>query len=396
MKEQSRQMLVQFGSLLHVGICGEKEGVPETLSTHLNPVMKNEELLEKLRIGAKKQSTPFIMIDEFQVCFASLRFEGEYFFFGPMALEKLKGVEAHRFYNYYQIKGEEPGIRHFSYQDLLKAVSTFYYLVTGEIVQEDTLIKTGKMQDPEKEKHIENAKEKEKLLFAYTYTEEISHHTYQEERELLSCVREGKIKEALEYSANMDVSLGRMAKKEINHWRYTAIAAITLCTRAAIEGGVSPATAYQLSDFYIQRLDEAKDITAIVEVRNQAMEDLTEHVVKRKSRKSNSNYTERTKEYMAIHYREKIYIGDIAEKLGLSESYLSRLFHKETGIRMQDYLVNIRLECAVNLLLYSEESISRIAEYVNFPSQSYFGKIFKEKYQMSPKQYRSQFKPKGF
>ncbi len=396
MQEQSRQMLAQFGALLHVGICVEKEGVPEALSPQLNPVMKNEELLGKLRDGAERQSTPFIVVDEFMVCFASLRFQGEYFYFGPMALEKMKGVESHRFYYYYQVKGEEPGIRYIPFSDLLKAVSSFYYLITGEVVSEDTLINTGKVLDAKKEMDAGKSKEKEKLLFSYTYTEEVSHHTYQEERELLDCVREGKTREALDYSANMDVSLGRMAKKEINHWRYTAIAAITLCTRAAIEGGVSPAVAYQLSDFYIQKLDEAREITAIVDVRNQAVEDLADHVQERRNRKSGSNYIERTKEYMAVHYREKIYIGDIADKLGISESYLSRLFHKETGIRMQDYLVKIRLDHAANLLLYSEEPITRIAEYVNFPSQSYFGKVFKERYQMSPRQYRSQFRPKGF
>ncbi len=396
MQERGREMLVQFASLLHVGICVEKEGVPETLSTHLNPVMKNEELLGKLKEGAEKQSTPFILLDEFLVCFASLRFQGEYFFFGPVALEKIIGVELRRFYNFYQVKGEETGIRYFAYTDLLKAVSTFYYLITGEIVDGDTLSKTGNVQDPEEKAEAEKVKEKQKFLFSYTYSEDISHHTYQEERELLACVREGKTREALEYSANMDVSIGRMAKKEINHLRYTAIAAITLCTRAAIEGGVSPAEAYQLSDFYIQKLDEARDLTSVVDVRNEAVEDLTDHVLKQKSRKSSSNYVERTKEYLATHYREKIYIGDIAEKLGLSESYLSRLFHKETGIRMQDYLVNIRLDHAANLLLYSDEPITRIAEYVNFPSQSYLGKVFKERYQVSPKQYRSQFKPKGF
>ena len=86
-------------------------------------------------------------------------------------------------------------------------------------------------------------------------------------------------------------------------------------------------------------------------------------------------------------------MSEIADTLGLSETYLSRLFKKETGERLQDYIVGVRLEHAANLLKYSEESLSKIAEYVKFPSQSYMGKVFKEKYKMSPRQYREQNRP---
>ncbi|MCC8066683.1 MAG: helix-turn-helix transcriptional regulator, partial [Clostridiales bacterium] len=75
---------------------------------------------------------------------------------------------------------------------------------------------------------------------------------------------------------------------------------------------------------------------------------------------------------------------------------LSRLFKKETGVSIQDFINNVRVEKAANLLRYSEESLSEIAEYVNFPSQSYFGKIFRQKKQMTPKQYRELYKPTEF
>jgi AraC-like DNA-binding protein len=54
------------------------------------------------------------------------------------------------------------------------------------------------------------------------------------------------------------------------------------------------------------------------------------------------------------------------------------------------------VERAANLLIYSEEELSKIAEYVNFPSQSYFGKTFKKRKGMTPKQYRDTYKPTEF
>lgn len=47
-------------------------------------------------------------------------------------------------------------------------------------------------------------------------------------------------------------------------------------------------------------------------------------------------------------------------------------------------------------MIYSEETLPGIAEYVNFPSQSYFGKIFKQRMEMTPKQYRELHKPAEF
>ena len=107
-------------------------------------------------------------------------------------------------------------------------------------------------------------------------------------------------------------------------------------------------------------------------------------------------YGERVTDYVQKHYREKIYLDDIADTLGVSASYLSRLFSKETGERLQDYITRVRIERAANLLTYSNESLSKIAEYVNFPSQSYFGKVFREQKQLSPRKYREVHKPKEF
>lgn len=82
--------------------------------------------------------------------------------------------------------------------------------------------------------------------------------------------------------------------------------------------------------------------------------------------------------------------------LGISASYLSRTFKRETGVILQEFINDVRVERAANLLIYSEESLPGIAEYVNFPSQSYFGKIFKQKMNMTPKQYRERYKPAEF
>ena len=80
----------------------------------------------------------------------------------------------------------------------------------------------------------------------------------------------------------------------------------------------------------------------------------------------------------------------MAEELGLSRSYLSRRFSEQTGITIQEYILQVRLEAAANMLRFSEEQIGAIAEYLCFPSQSYFTERFRKQYGMTPGEYRKE------
>lgn len=352
-----------------------------------NPLYYSEELSKILIAGAEEQDLPFIYKDEYKVVFCCIKYQQKYYMVGPMCLEMLGRVELHHFYHKYGVEKKlEKRLKRFAFSEILDIVE----ILANEILQieysDETLIYENHLV-----KDTKAEEESEKIVFALKKgEEELYHHTYMEERKLLESIREGRIEDAIRYSRNMDADIGKLSPKEINHWKNVAIVAITLCTRASIEGGVSPSIAYQISDFYIQKSDACTDLVQIIKYRDHAVEELTEQVQKKMSRKT-SSYVERCKDYVKKHYREKIYLLDIAHSLGISETYLSRLFRKESGQRLQDYIVNVRLERASNLLKYSKESISNIAEYVNFPSQSYMGKKFIEKYGFSPKKYREEY-----
>ncbi len=358
-----------------------------------SPLCHSEELRNRLIQMTDAQKAPYIFRDEYHVYFACIKNKKSYYFLGPMRTEAMGRVELHQFYKKYGItEKDEKQLKRYTVPQILDWVGLIGNLVAdvgytdGELLYENRLIDNTRKQE-----------EQEKVLFGLKEDEEeLYHHTYQEERKLLDSVREGKVQDALQLNRDLDVELGKLSLKELNHWRNVVIVGITLCTRAAIEGGVSPAVAYRISDFYIQKSDSCKDIAQLLEYRNHAVEDLTTRVLKKKENRSTSNYVERCKDYVKKHYREKIYLEEIAEVLGISNSYLSRLFKRETGIHFQDYINQVRVEHAANLLLYSEEKISRIAEYVNFPSQSYLGKIFKKYKHISPRKYRETNKPSEF
>lgn len=133
-----------------------------------------------------------------------------------------------------------------------------------------------------------------------------------------------------------------------------------------------------------------------MECRNSAVIDLTEQVRAKSVRTNRMDYVEMCKEYVSKHYREKIYLDEIANAMGLTGQYLSRIFSKETGTTLQEYICHFRVKRAANLLKYSNEEIAVIADYVNFPTQSYLGKVFKKYMGMTPKEYRKEFKTAEF
>ena len=210
-------------------------------------------------------------------------------------------------------------------------------------------------------------------------------HSYREDQLLMQAIREGLTADAVRYAENMDRDAGRLSGSYLRHRRNLAMIGIALCARAAIDGGISPESAYRISGYYIEKCDITQDQAHILLYRNRAIEELAGRVAEELNRSGSSSYIERAMDYIRKHYREKIYLEDVAETLGISEGYLSRLFRKETGECFQDQVNKERVERASNMLLYSDYSLTQISEYVNFPNQSYFGKIFKKYKNMTPK-----------
>ncbi len=379
--------------LLGTGIFCENNGTLESFQENCeyNPLFVSEKLREHLMRSAAQQAVPYIYRDAFGAYFACILREDAAYLTGPMLSEKQDITGQHAFYHAYGTERVyEKKLKQFTQAEIMSLVELIAEIVTGVTYDDETLIAENGLQA------ISQEQVKQEQAIVRIRQEDMYHHTYLEERKLLDSVRDGRVEDALRLSELMDRELGKLSVTEKNHWKNVSVASITLCTRAAIEGGLPPAAAYRISDFYIQKCDGARDISEILQYRNRAVTELTGHVRELKGKKRTSNYTNRCKDYVNKHYREKIYLDDMAETFGISTTYLSKVFRKDTGICLRDYITEVRVDRAANLLLYSEEEIPAIAAYVNFPSQSYFGRVFKKYKNMTPRQYREALKPIEF
>lgn len=101
---------------------------------------------------------------------------------------------------------------------------------------------------------------------------------------------------------------------------------------------------------------------------------------------------EKSMDYIAAHYAEKLSLEQVSRYVYLNKSYFSELFKKETGINYNDYINQVRIEKACELLVGNRYTLSQIAQIVGFSDQNYFSKIFKRIKGESPKTYQKNYR----
>lgn len=95
------------------------------------------------------------------------------------------------------------------------------------------------------------------------------------------------------------------------------------------------------------------------------------------------------KDYILDHCEADISLSAISEQFHISKSHLSRLFKAVSGENFSTFAVDVKLEKAAFLLLNEpERSITDIASSLGYYTQTYFAKLFKQKYGVTPSQYR--------
>lgn len=388
-------LIKKLSHLLRVGVIRmhEEQIFLYRSNDEYNPIYVSEPLRAQLlhKMGDKKD--PFIYQDEYKICYGVIKNEDDFYFIGPMSLEHLNVLSKRAYYRKWNMsEGFEKGIGKISLPEFLEMVTTFSNLIMGKEYSEDELVRINGLT----EKNRERLDKEKELYFIEENEREEYRHTYQEEKDLLELVRNGDVEGAIKQVRAIDYDVGFLGNDVMTHWKNLLVIGVTLCARAAIEGGVSPLEAYRVSGFYIRKSCECTNYADVLVYRDQGVQNLAELVAKVKARKHTSNYTLQCVDYIHKHFKEKISLEELADNIGVSASYLSRLFKREMGICLQDYVTNVKIECAANMLKYSDKSIAIIAEYVGFPTQSYMGKVFKKRMNLTPKQYRDYNKPAEF
>lgn len=94
--------------------------------------------------------------------------------------------------------------------------------------------------------------------------------------------------------------------------------------------------------------------------------------------------------YIHEHYRENITILDLAERYEMSPNYFSSIFKREIGVSAVNYITDVRMKEAQELLSHSDSSVVDIAKKVGYEDGQYFFRVFKKHTGMTPLRYREE------
>lgn len=168
----------------------------------------------------------------------------------------------------------------------------------------------------------------------------------------------------------------------------------SLCTRAAIEGGLCADVAYSLGDSYIEKVFTAKTPTELRIIADDMYDTFIQQVHNLKQNHTVSPLIANCIQYICSFPEEDLSIGTLAQRIGYTEYYLSRKFKKEVGVSINEYIREKRIRYGEMLLKTTDLSIYQIAEQLRFCSSTHFSSCFRNITGILPADYRQQHSPK--
>ena len=144
-----------------------------------------------------------------------------------------------------------------------------------------------------------------------------------------------------------------------------------------LEAKIGQAAYYQVLDGYARGLvgeEEVKHAVSSVQPANVAQRP---GVLAKEGEQSPTKIVRDALYYIRRHYNENISLTDVAEHINVNKSYLCDVFKKEQKVTILQYMTNLRIEKAKELLLHTDMKMYEISVEVGYNDYTYFSQIFK-------------------
>lgn len=347
--------------------------------------LEYEDLCRTVAYNSEKADIPYVKAVGENIYMWFFCFWDFCYVFGPICTNCVTPIQIHELSHRQRISREIITLSSYSLDELFELAEFTYFGITGiNISLKDVWGKNETLSDGLVSEQTE--------YNLYRFKKEKERNPYEEELEWFQGIAAGK-RDIDIYKKYNVAGIGVLAKNsDFKQLEYMSVCAITLATRAAIQGGVPPVVAFETSDLLLQRLSKYENMNHLLNETTDCTNIFVELVNEYKGKKSGNSIAELCKDYISQHLYKEFSIMQMAEELKMSRTYMSKKFSQQTGMTIQNYIIKERLNAAANLLKYSEESVSDISEYMHFSSPSRFSMYFKKEYGVAPLRYREENK----
>lgn len=164
---------------------------------------------------------------------------------------------------------------------------------------------------------------------------------------------------------------------------------LSVLSRSAVEGGVDVHTMLEKNLAYVNKvmqIDTQEDLCAWIST---ALNEFIELVYSSQDARKTTQIRPAIN-YIDANYDKPLTLAQIARASHLSVSRLAHLFKEQMGVTLIDYVTQVRIERAKELLLGTDRSCADVCLQVGYSNPSYFTRTFKSLAGMTPQQFRLQ------
>ncbi len=333
---------------------------------------------------------PLLYVEERSIIYGMIKREGNTYILGPCGLDRNEAENAKYLVRRHHLDPRRPYCVHTVSIDVFSEMMLMLYeMFTGKTMGASEMF-LNSFCDEMFEMAME---EKLHMVFQEFQGTGAVHNPYSQEMREQEAIRTGDM-EALKESFHVPFvgKLGVLSHDPLRNEKNLAIAVIAVACRSAIAGGLMPEVAFSMSDAFIQRSEELKEIGKVQALIRKAEMDYCRSVRTLSRTNSRNTLVKRCKNMVYQQLHSRITSKDLAEQLEVSPSYLSRLFVREEGMKLTDYIAHVKIEAAKKKLLYTRDSYEEIAYALGFSTQSHFGQVFKKYAGMTPGQYQKLYR----
>jgi two-component system response regulator YesN len=142
-------------------------------------------------------------------------------------------------------------------------------------------------------------------------------------------------------------------------------------------------------------LDQYEQLEQLEQFTVQSMINLISRIKEKRSGREHNPVIDQVMTYIGQNYmRSDLSLNLLSSEFKISVSYLSKLFKEQEEINFIDYLMEIRMNKAKDLLAQTDEKVRDIAEFIGYANVNSFVRIFKKVTGLTPTEYRERTQAK--
>lgn len=163
-----------------------------------------------------------------------------------------------------------------------------------------------------------------------------------------------------------------------------------LCARTAVKSGVPVYTARTMENEWVHRIEALRGFSAAGKLRENMYKAFLDQIRQQKDNAGQSRAVRECRNYIQLNYMKELTLEEIARHCGYAEYYLSRKFAKETGIKLNEYIHQVRIDAAKIMLITTLKEVQEISDELHFGNRNHFDRVFRQQVGVSPARFREQ------